>query len=90
MEVDKIAINDNFSSENRKNTPTNSANEQDVRIFRKHVADEHKEDVSAELSDTSEDSVQDLPIHQVEIPQRHDPDPFPENRSGTPAALLLR
>lgn len=60
MEVDKIAINDNFSSENRKNTPTNSANEQDVRIFRKHVADEHKEDVSAELSDTSEDSVQDF------------------------------
>ena len=60
MEVDKIAINDNFSSENRKNTPTNSANEQDVRVFRKHVADEHKEDVSADLSDTSEDSIQDL------------------------------
>ena len=34
MEVDKIAINDNFSSENRKNIPTNSANEQDIRIFK--------------------------------------------------------
>jgi len=60
MEVDKIAINDNFSSENQKNIPTNSANEQDVRIFRKHVVDEHKDDVSTDLSDSSEDSVQDL------------------------------
>ena len=60
MEVDKIAVNDNFSSENQKNTPTNSANEQDTRIFKKHVSDEHKDDVSTGLSDSSEDSVQDL------------------------------
>ncbi|MFQ6723464.1 MAG: type III secretion HpaP family protein [Opitutales bacterium] len=60
MEVDKIAVNDNFSSENQKNTPTNSANDQDVRIFKKHVSDEHKDDVSTGLSDSSEDSVQDL------------------------------
>lgn len=58
MEVDKIAINDNFSSETRKNAPTNSANEQDVSLFRKHVADEPKEDVSTDFSDNSEDSVQ--------------------------------
>lgn len=60
MEVDKIAVNDNFSSENQKNTPTNSANDQDVRIFKKYVSDEHKDDVSTDLSDSSEDSVQDL------------------------------
>ena len=60
MEVDKIAVNDNFSSENQKNAPTNSANEQDVRIFKKHVSDEYKDDVSTDLSDSSEDSVQDL------------------------------
>ena len=60
MEVDKIAVNDNFSSENQKNTPTNSANEQDTRIFKKHVSDEHKDDVFTGLSDSSEDSVQDL------------------------------
>jgi len=61
MEVGKIAINDeNFSSKNQKNTSTNSANEQDVRIFKKHVADEHKDDVSTDLSDNSEDSVQDF------------------------------
>ena len=61
MEVGKIAINDeNFSSKNQKNTSTNSANEQDVRIFKKHVTHESTEDVSADLSDTSEDAIQDL------------------------------
>ena len=60
MEVDKIAVNDNFSSETQKNKPVGLANEQDVRIFRKHVADEHKENVSTDLSDNSEESVQDF------------------------------
>ena len=58
MEVDKIAINDNFSSENQKTISEGSVNEQDAHLFKKHVTDAPKDELSSSVSDDSEESMQ--------------------------------